>query len=68
MEELLDIFFQVLGNLNFSSGFRDIRKKTENPFLRAVLYVTQVAATLLLGAVIAVVLLLLFKIAGLFIA
>ena len=60
MDEFLDILFEVLNNLNFSKGFRDIRKKTKSKFLRAVLYVVQTGATLLLAVIFAAVIFLLF--------
>ena len=63
MDLFLDILFGVLNNLNFSNGFRDIRKKTQNKFLRGVLYVAQSAATLLFAAILAAVIFLLFKLA-----
>jgi hypothetical protein len=63
MDLFLDILFGVLNNLNFSIGFRDIRKKTQNKFLRGVLYVAQSAATLLFAAILAAVIFLLFKLA-----
>jgi hypothetical protein len=65
MDLFIDILVEVLNNLNFSNGFRDIRKKTKSKFLRGVLYVVQGTGVLLLAAVLAVVILLLFKLAGL---
>lgn len=64
MDEFLDILFGVLNNLNFSKGFRDIRKKTKSNFLRGVLYVAQGAATILLAVMIAAVIFLLFQLAA----
>ena len=65
MEVFFDILAEVLNNLNFSKGFRDVRKKTENRFLRGVLYVVHLAGGLLLAAALAAVILLLLKLAGL---
>ncbi len=64
MDEFFDILFGVLDNLNFSNGFRDIRKKTKSKFLRGVLYVAQGAGVLLLAVVLAAVILLLSQLAG----
>ena len=64
MDEFFDILFGVLNNLNFSKGFRDIRKKTKSKFLRGVLYVAQVAATLLLAVMLAAVIFLMFALVG----
>lgn len=63
MDEFFDILLEVLNNLNFSKGFRDIRKKTHSKFLRGVLYVAQSAATLLFAAILAAAIFLLFKLA-----
>lgn len=68
MDEFLDILFEVLNNLNFSKGFRDIRKKTKSKFLRGVLYVAQIAATLLLAVILAAVIFLLFTLVGMLFA
>ena len=68
MDEFLDILFGVLNNLNFSKGFRDIRKKTKSKFLRGVLYVAQTVATLLLAAIIAAVIFLIFALTGMLFA
>lgn len=65
MEIFFDILTEVLCNLNFSKGFRDVRKKTKSRFFRGVLYVAQVAGVLLLAVVLAAVILFLFKLAGL---
>ena len=65
MEVFFDILIEVLSNLNFSKGFRDVRKKTKSRFLRGVLYVVHVAGVFLLAAMLALVILLLFKLAGL---
>lgn len=64
MDEFFDILLGVLNNLNFSKGFRDIRKKTKSKFLRGVLYVAQGAATILLAVMIAAVIFLLFQLAA----
>ena len=64
MDVFFDILAEVLNNLSFSNGFRDIRKKTKSRFLRGVLYVVHIAGVLLLAAILAAVLLLLFKLAG----
>ena len=64
MDEFFDILFGVLNNLNFSKGFRDIRKKTKSKFLRGVLYLAQVAATLLLAVILAAVIFLIFALVG----
>ena len=64
MDEFIDILVGVLDNLNFSNGFRDIRKKTKSKFLRGVLYVMQVAGVLLFAVILAAVILLLSKLAG----
>ena len=63
MDEFFDILFEVLNNLNIFNGFRDIRKKTQNKFLRGVLYAAQGAATLLFAAILAAAIFLLFKLA-----
>ena len=55
MEEFIDVFFEVLNNLSFSNGFRDIRKKTKSKFLRGVLYVAQGAGVLLFAMILAAV-------------
>ena len=68
MDEFLDILFEVLNNLNFSKGFRDIRKKTKSKFLRGVLYAAQAAATLLLAVILAAVIFLLFTLVGMLFA
>lgn len=68
MDEFFDILFGVLNNLNFSKGFRDIRKKTNSKFLRGVLYVAQIAATLLLAVILAAVIFLLFILVGMLFA
>ena len=68
MDEFLDILFEVLNNLNFSKGFRDIRKKTKSNFLRGVLYAAQAAATLLLAVILAAVIFLLFALVGMLFA
>ena len=68
MDEFLDILFEVLNNLNFSKGFRDIRKRTKSKFLRGVLYVAQGAATLLLAVILAAVIFLLFTLVGMLFA
>ena len=68
MDEFLDILFGVLNNLNFSKGFRDIRKKTKSKFLRGVLYVAQIAATLLLAVILAAVIFLMFALVGMLFA
>lgn len=65
MEVFFDILAEVLNNLNFSKGFRDVRKKTKSRFLRGMLYVVHVAGGLLLAAALAAVILLLFQLAGL---
>jgi hypothetical protein len=65
MDVFIDIFVEVLNNLNFSNGFRDIRKKTKSKFLRGVLYVVQGAGVLLFAVILAVVILLLSRLAGL---
>ena len=64
MDEFIDMLVGVLDNLNFSNGFRDIRKKTKSKFLRGVLYVMQVAGVLLFAVILAAVILLLSKLAG----
>lgn len=64
MDVFFDSLFEVLNNLNFSNGFRDIRKKTKSKFLRGVLYVAQVAATLLLAVILAAVIFLMFALVG----
>ena len=68
MDEFLDILFEVLNNLNFSKGFRHIRKKTKSKLLRGVLYVAQIAATLLLAVILAAVIFLLFTLVGMLFA
>ena len=68
MDEFFDILLEVLNNLNFSKGFRDIRKKTKSKFLRGVLYVAQAAATLLLAVILAAVIFLLFTLVGMLFA
>ena len=68
MDEFVDILFGVLNNLNFSKGFRDIRKKTKSKFLRGVLYVAQVTATFLLAVMLAAVIFLLFTLVGMLFA
>ena len=68
MDEFFDILFEVLNNLNFTKGFRDIRKKTKSKFLRGVLYVAQAAATLLLAVILAAVIFLLFSLVGMLFA
>ena len=68
MDEFLDILFEVLNNLNFSKGFRDIRKKTKSKFLRGVLYAAQVAATLLLAVILAAVIFLMVALVGMLFA
>ena len=68
MDEFFDILFEVLNNLNFSKGFRDIRKKTKSKFLRGVLYAAQAAATLLLAVILAAVIFLLFALVGMLFA
>ena len=68
MDEFLDILFEVLNNLNFSKGFRDIRKKTKSKFLRGVLYAAQAAATLLLAVILAAVIFLMFSLVGMLFA
>ena len=68
MDEFFDILLGVLNNLNFSKGFRDIRKKTKSKFLRGVLYVAQIAATLLLAVILAAVIFLLFTLVGMLFA
>ena len=68
MDEFLDILFEVLNNLNFSIGFRDIRKKTKSKFLRGVLYAAQAAATLLLAVILAAVIFLMVALVGMFFA
>ena len=65
MDEFIDILVGVLDNLNFSNGFRDIRKKTKSKFLRGVLYASQIAGVLLLAVILAAVIFLLFEIIGL---
>ncbi len=64
MDIFIDILAEILCNLNFSNGFRDIRKKTKSKFLRGLLYVIHIAGMLLLAAAIAAVLFLLFELAG----
>lgn len=64
MDDFIDILAELLCNLNFSKGFHDIRKKTENKFLRFVLYVLHCAGVLLLGLILAAVIFALFKAAG----
>ena len=64
MDTFFDILAEVLNNLNFSNGFRDIRKRTKSKFLRGVLYAAQVAGVLLLAVVLAAVMFLLFEIIG----
>ena len=64
MDEIFDILAEVLNNLSFTNGFRDIRKKTKSKFLRCVLYVAQVAVVLLLALAIAVVIFLLYQLVG----
>ena len=68
MDEFFDILLEVLNNLNFSEGFRDIRKKTKSKFLRGVLYSAQAAATLLLAVILAAVIFLLFSLVGMLFA
>ena len=65
MDLFIDIFFEVLNNLNFSNGFRDIRKKTKSKFLRGLLYVANAAGVVLLAIILAAVIFLLFEIIGL---
>lgn len=61
MDVFFDILAEVLNNLSFSNGFRDIRKKTKSKFLRGVLYVAQGAATLLLALILAAGIFLLYR-------
>ena len=68
MDEFLDILFEVLNNLNFSKGFRDIRKRTKSKLLRGVLYAAQAAATVLLAVILAAVIFLLFALVGMLFA
>ena len=65
MDEFFDIIFEVLNNLSFSNGFRDIRKKTKSKFLRGLLYVAQCVVTLLLAVILAAVIFLLVELAAL---
>ena len=64
MDFFIEILFDVLNNLSFSNGFRDIRKKTKSKLLRGMLYVMHIVAVILLAAAIAAVIFLLFKLAG----
>ena len=68
MDEFFDIFADILNNLSFSKGFRDIRKKTKSKFLRAVRYVAQSVATLLLALILAAVIFLLFNLVSMLFA
>ena len=68
MDEFFDILLEVLNNLNFSKGFRDIRKRTKSKFLRGVLYAAHAAATLLLAVILAAVIFLLVSLVGMLFA
>ena len=61
MDDFLDILAELLCNLNFFNGFRDIRKKTESKFLRGILYLLHGTAVLLLASVTAGVIFLLYR-------
>ena len=61
MDTFFDILAEVLNNLSFSNGFRDIRKKTKSKFLRGLLYVAQIAGVLLLALILAAVIFLLYQ-------
>ena len=65
MDELIEIFFEVLNNLSLTKGFREIRKKTESRFLRMVLYGAEALLVCLLALILAAVIFLLSKLIGL---
>ena len=65
MDELIEIFFEVLNNLSFTNGFREIRKKTESRFLRMVLYAVQGLLVCLLALILAAAIFLLSQLIGL---
>jgi len=64
MDELIEIFFEVLNNLSFANGFREIRKKTESRVLRVVLYMAQGVLVCLLALILATVIFLLSRLIG----
>ena len=65
MDEFIDIIFEVLNNLSFFNGLREIRKRTKSPFLRGLLYAAHGAGVLLFAVLIAAVIFLLFELAAL---